>query len=200
MLRLLSALALTLATTIVSAGEYNQVLSIGDQAPVWRNLPGVDGKKHSLADLKDKPIVVVVFTCNSCPVAVDYEDRIIAFAKRHADRVGVVALNVSQAEADSLDKMRERAELKKYPYPYVLDETQQIGRAYGAGGTPEFFVLSPERKIVYMGAMDDNADAAKATTNYLEPAVKAALSSAKPAIEETYAHGCRIRFARQRRQ
>src|SRR5262245_18994990 len=69
------------------AGEFNSVLKAGDEAPAWVELPGVDDKRHSLAELKDKPVVVVVFTCNSCPVAELYEDRIIAFARKHAEKV-----------------------------------------------------------------------------------------------------------------
>src|SRR5689334_520984 len=88
------ATVFTLASLIMlgpawlSAGEYNEVLSIGDAAPEWSNLPGVDDKQHSLADLKEKPVVVVVFTCNTCPIATDYEDRIIKFAQQHTDQVG----------------------------------------------------------------------------------------------------------------
>ena len=81
-------------TSMADAGEFNEVLSIGDKSPVWENLPGTDGKKHSLSDLKDKQIVVIVFTCLSCPTAVDYEERIDALAKQHAgadDKVAVVA-------------------------------------------------------------------------------------------------------------
>lgn len=191
---------IVLATSTAQAGEYNQVLNIGDPAPAWSDLPGTDGKRYALADFKDKKLLVVVFTCNSCPVAVDYEDRIIAFARRHAENVGVVAINVSRADEDSLEEMRKRAELKKFPYPYLADASQSIGRAYGAGSTPEFFVLSPERKVVYMGAMDDNSNAKQAKVNHLEAAVAAALSGKQPDTKETYAHGCRIRYARQRKQ
>jgi peroxiredoxin len=191
---------IVLATSTALAGEYNQVLNIGDPAPAWSDLPGTDGKRYALADFKDKKLLVVVFTCNSCPVAVDYEDRIIAFARRHAENVGVVAINVSRAEEDSLEAMQQRAELKKFPYPYLADASQSIGRAYGAGSTPEFFVLSPDRKVVYMGAMDDSSNAAQAKVNHLEAAVAAALSGKQPETKETYAHGCRIRYARQRKQ
>ncbi len=194
---LATAVAVFLTTTTF-AGEFNKKLNIGDAAPAWKSLKGTDGKEYSLADYKDKKVLVLVFTCNSCPVAVDYEDRIIAFAKKHADDVAVVAINVSRAEEDSLEKMKERAEKKKFPYPYVQDPSQQVGREYGAGGTPEFFVLSPERKIVYMGALDDDGDAKKAKTDYLESATQAALKGTKPKVAETYAHGCRIRYARKR--
>ncbi|MBI3462844.1 MAG: thioredoxin family protein [Planctomycetes bacterium] len=191
------------AAATIRAGEYNQMLNYGDAAPAWSNLPGVDGKQHSLADLKDKQLVVVVFTCNSCPVAVDYQDRIIAFAKKHAgpnDPVAVVAINVNKIEADSLPRMKERAEEKGFPFPYLFDETQKIARDYGATYTPEFFVLNKDRKVVYMGGMDDSSNPATVTTNYLEPAVAAALRGEKPATVETVARGCTIRYERERRK
>jgi len=200
---LLCGVALLANAGVISAGEYNPVLNYGDPAPAWSNLPGVDGKQHSLADIKDKQLVVVVFTCNSCPVAVDYEDRIIAFARKHAgpkDPVAVVAINVNKIEADSLPRMKERAEEKGFPFTYLFDETQKIARDYGATYTPEFFVLNQDRKVVYMGGMDDNSNPVGVTTNYLEPAVEAALRGEKPATVETVARGCTIRYERQRRK
>ncbi len=109
------------------AGKYNATLNIGDAAPTWTDLEGVDGKRHSLADLADKEVVVVVFTCNSCPVATDYEDRIIAFVKKHAgpeSKVALVALCVNKIAEDRLPKMRERAESKGFNFQYLYDETQ----------------------------------------------------------------------------
>lgn len=184
------------------AGEYNPTLSIGDVAPAWSGLPGVDGKNHALADLKDNEVVVVVFTCNSCPAAELYEDRIIALAKKHAGPSGktaVVAINVNTVEEDLLPAMQERAKKKKFPFPYVIDETQKIGKAYGASYTPEFFVLDKERKVVYMGALDDNLDPAIAKTNYVEAGIAAALAGKKPDKQETVARGCRVRYARERK-
>lgn len=190
---------LMLATSVVQAGQYNPDRNIGDAAPAWKNLPGTDGKQHSLDDLKDKKFVVVVFTCNSCPVATDYQDRISEFAKKYAEQVAVVAINVNKVPEDSLPKMKELAEKKKFPFPYLFDETQQIAKDYGALFTPEFFVLSPERKIVYMGGMDDNSNAAAVKTKYLEDAVEALLAEKTPAVQESLAQGCRIRYARERR-
>jgi peroxiredoxin len=197
--RVLMTLLLATLTTGSFAGEHNAKLSIGDAAPAWAKLPGTDGKHHSLDDLKDKKLVVVVFTCNSCPVAVDYEDRIIEFAKKHAADVAVVAINVNRVPEDSLPKMKEKAKEKNLPYPYLFDESQQIAKEYGANGTPEFFVLTQDRKIAYMGAMDDSADLMAKKVDYLEPAVQAVLAGKKPEVAETYAHGCRIRYARKRR-
>ncbi len=199
MTRLSLVLMITFAAAVVSAGEYNTVLNIGDAAPAWTDLPGTDGQKHSLADLKDTPAVIVVFTCNSCPFAREYEDRIMAVAKAHAKDVAVVAINVNRVAEDSLEKMQERTAERGFPYPYLFDETQQIAKAYGATFTPEFFVLGPERKVVYMGGLDDNSDAAAVKKNYIEPAIEAALKGTKAATGETVAIGCRIRYARERK-
>jgi peroxiredoxin len=199
MLRCLLACSLVLLAAWAPAGEFNEVLSVGDPAPAWKDLPGVDDKQHSLSDHAEDKLVVVVFTCNSCPVARDYEDRTLELAKRHAKEVDVVAINCNRGEEDSLDKMRERAGAKKYAHQYLFDESQRIAREFGATRTPEFFVLSPDRKIVYMGAMDDSGDAAKVTVDYVEAAVQAALAGRAPVKAETFANGCRIRFARERR-
>jgi len=198
MIRLFVGLVTALAAASAVAGEFNAALNVGDPAPAWNDLPGADGKRHALADLKDKKVVVVVFTCNSCPVARDYEERIIALAKRRPQEVAVVAINVNRVPEDSLAKMEERARAKEFPYPYVLDETQKIGRDYGASATPDFFVLSPQRKIVYMGAMDDASDPALVKTNFVERAVDSALAGTTPATTETFPRGCGIRYARQR--
>ena len=197
-------IAVVAAAQFAIAGDYNPVLSIGDKAPAWSNLPGIDGKKHSLADLKDKEVVVLCFTCNSCDVATGYEDRIMAFAEKHQQEAAVVAINVSLKPDDDLAAMRERAEQKKFPFAYLFDESQKIGAAYGANYTPEFFLLSPgkpgERRIVYMGALDDSTYADQVKTNYLEPALAAALQGEPPAIKETAPRGCRIKYPRQKQR
>jgi peroxiredoxin len=185
------------------AGEYNPVLSIGDAAPAWTGLPGVDGKDHALADLKGKDAVLVVFTCNSCPYAVDYEDRLIAFSKKHCGpqgKVALVAINVNTVEEDRLPAMKARAAKKSFDFPYLFDESQKIARDYGATFTPEFFVLNQQRKIAYMGSMDDNTDAAKAKTNYVEAAVEAVLAGNSPEVKETVARGCLVRYQRERKK
>jgi peroxiredoxin len=184
----------------LTAGEYNEVMNIGDVAPAWVDLPGVDDKKHSLDKLKDKPFVVVVFLANSCDVARDYEDRINDFAKKYAESVALVAINVNTVPADRLPKMQERAKEKKYVFPYLYDETQKIGKAYGAAFTPQFFLLDKDRKIVYMGGMDDNSDPKLVKQHYLEAAVEAALKDEKPAVTETVCIGCRIRYVSERRK
>ena len=204
MVRLLAAtglLAALLISSAATAGEYNEALDIGDRAPAWKDLPGVDGKKHSLADL-DAELVVVVFTCNSCPIATDYEDRILAIAKKYAyegGKVALAAINVNRIAEDSLPKMKERAEQKGFPFPYLFDESQQIAKTYGAAFTPEFFLLDKDRRVVYMGGMDDNSNPTLVKTRFLELAIEAALAGEKPEVKETVAIGCRIRYVRERK-
>lgn len=183
------------------AADDEKPFKIGDPAPVWTNLPGIDGKKHSLADLKDKDVVVVVFTCNSCVIAEDYEARIFAFHKKHCGpdkKVALVAINVNVIPEDRLPKMKERAEAKGFTFPYLFDETQKIGREFDANVTPEFFVFGKDRKLVYKGAMDDRNSEKLAKINYLEPAVAAALKGERPAVNETLGRGCKIRYLRKK--
>ncbi len=184
-----------------SAGEYNPILSVGDAAPVWKDLPGVDDRRHGLADLEKHDAVVLVFTCNSCPYAVEYEERLIALTKEFTPQnVAVVAVNVNRVAEDRLDAMRARASEQGFNFAYLFDESQRIARDYGATYTPEFFVLDRQRKIAYMGAMDDSPDASKVTKRYVASVLSAVLEGKKPPYQETVAIGCRIRMERERRK
>lgn len=177
-------------------GKFNKKIKIGDPAPAFKALPGVDGKMHSLEDYKDKDTLVVVITCNHCPVAVAYEGRLIDFTKKHVQakdsKVGLVAINVNNMEADKLPKMIERAKENGFNFPYLYDESQQIARALGASVTPEVFVFDKNRKLVYTGAVDDSQKAAK--VNYLEDAVQAVSMGSLPAVQETRARGCGVKY------
>lgn len=199
LLRTLACAVLVLATA-ANAGEFNEKLSIGDAAPAWKDLPGTDDKPHALADLPADKLVAVVFTCNSCPVAAGYEDRLIDFAQRRAGEVAVVAINVNKIPEDSLEMMKERASDRKFPFTYLFDASQQIAKDYGAGTTPEVLLLDRDRKVVYMGAIDDSSDADKVTARYLDMAVDAVLAGQKPETAETSPQGCRIRFENARRR
>ncbi|HVK11371.1 MAG TPA: thioredoxin family protein [Gemmataceae bacterium] len=191
-------LLFTLVLTSISvAGEFNKTLSVGDAAPAWKDLPGTDGKKHALADLKSD-VVVVVFTCNSCATAQEYEDRLVAFANAQPGAVTLVAINVNTIAEDRLDAMKKKADAKKFPFTYLYDESQKTARDYGAVYTPEFFVLNRARKVAYMGAMDDRTKAADVKVKYLEEAVAAVLKGQAPPTTETRARGCLIRYKRPR--
>lgn len=194
-----SVLSFVLFTpSLLVAGEFNKLLKLGDTAPAWKELPGTDGKKHALADHSGKDLVVVVFTCNSCACSEEYEDRIIAFAKKYQDKVALVAINVNTIPDDRLDAMKKRAEKKKFPFEYLYDESQKLAKDYGATYTPEFFVLNKERRIAYMGAFDDKTNLPDVKDKYLEPAIEALLKDEKPAKAETAARGCMIRWKRTR--
>ncbi len=188
------------AAPYTSAGAENPKLRIGDTAPGWKDLPGTDDKSHSLEELKDKQVVIVCFTCNSCPYSVDYEDRMIELQKKYADNshgVVLVAINANKKPAEKLDKMKDRAKEKEFPFAYLIDETQEIADSYGASFTPEFFVLNKDRKIVYMGAMDDKTDLKLVSVRYVELAIEAALKGDVPATTEVPARGCAIPFKRK---
>jgi len=201
MTRVLGLILMGVLASPLAAGEFNKNLKIGDPAPTWKDLPGTDGKMHSLDDFKGKDVVVVVFTCNSCPIAEDYEDRIVALGKKHAaadSKVAVVAVNVNTIPDDRLDKMKARATKKKFVFPYLYDESQKIAKDFGATYTPEFFVIDANRKIAYMGAMDDKTNEKEAKVNFLETAVEAVLTGTKLEKTETLARGCMIRFKKDR--
>lgn len=185
-----------------TASAQNPKIKIGDSAPDWKDLKGTDDRTISLADFSGKSVVVICFTCNSCPYSVDYEDRIIAFHKKYADHkdgVAVIAINANRKPSETLEKMKERASSKSFPFPYVIDESQQVADSYGASFTPEFFVLNRERKVVYMGAMDDKTNADQVQHRYLELAVDAALKGEVPEMKEVPARGCAIPYRRNRK-
>jgi peroxiredoxin len=191
---------LLVSASVTCAGEYNPVLSIDDSAPTWKDLPGVDGQKHSSADLAKSKAIVLVFTCNSCPYAIDYEKRIIALTKQFASQgVAVVAVNVNKIPEDSLDEMTARATSQGFNFAYLYDNSQQIARDYGATYTPEFFVLDQQRKIAYMGALDDSPAVDKVQEQFVVNALTALLAGERPKVTETVAIGCRIRLERKRR-
>ena len=196
----LAALLTAFSIRTATAGEYNEVLSIGDEGPAWKDLPGTDGKTHSLSDLKDKAVVVVVFTCASCLYARDYEQRIGDLAAKYGKSAAVVPVCVNQVKQDRLEALTERVKNKKLGFDYLYDESQKIAKDYGAIFTPEFYVLDRDRRLVYMGAMDDATDPEKVKEQYVEKAIDAALAGEKPKLTETLARGCRVRYARERRK
>ncbi len=198
---MLTLVAFTCSHARIDAGEFNTTVNIGDTAPDWNELPGTDDKMHSLDDLKDKKVVVVAFTCSSCPYAVDAEDRLIALQQKFsAENVAVVAINVNKVKEDLMPAMKQRATEKKFNFPYLFDESQQIAKEFGAKYTPEFFVLDKNRRIVYMGSLDDSPDGKNVTAPHVNRAIEAALAGEKPAVSETVPIGCRIRFERNLRK
>jgi len=137
----------------------------------------------------------MVFTCNHCPVAVAYEDRLVALQEAYKDKgVQVIAVNVNNLPADKLDKMKVRAEEKEFNFPYLYDATQKMGLDYGAQVTPHAFVLDRKRRIAYVGAIDDNNNSKNVEAKYLADALNVLLAGKQPDPAETKARGCGVKY------
>ncbi len=176
------------------AGKFNRIISVGDNAPAWRDLPGTDDKRHALDDLKSAKLTVLIFSCNHCPVMQSYEPMLIAMQQAYAARgVKFVAISCSRFKSDLMPAMKERAKASGLNFPYLHDESQAIGRAYGAGVTPTIFVITPQRKIAYMGAVDNGqGKPAQADKHYLRDALDALLDGREPETTESKPIGCGI--------
>jgi peroxiredoxin len=181
------------------ADHFNKKVKVGDKAPTFAGIPAFapNGEETSLtlSDLKDE-IVVLVFLGNHCPAVQAADDRIIDFANDYKDKpVRLVAVSVNDLDSDRLPGIKDHMKEKKINYVYGYDESQAIGRAYGATNTPHFFVLDKERKIRYIGSMDDNVmNESKVTKHYLRDAVDALLAGKTPQVEETRPQGCGVKY------
>jgi peroxiredoxin len=176
-------------------------LAIGQSAPDF-DLPGVDGKRYSLANFKAAKVLVVAFWCNHCPYVIGSEDRMAKFVADYAPKgVAVVAINANETENhpnDGFPQMIERARQKAFKFPYLRDESQAVAMKYGALRTPHFYVFDAERKLRYTGRMDDNPrNPGKETTHELRDAVDAVLVGKKPAVEMTNPIGCNVKWKGQ---
>ncbi|MHB8901494.1 MAG: thioredoxin family protein [Thermoguttaceae bacterium] len=171
---------------------------IGEKAPDWSGIVGVDDAPHSLADYGKAKAVVVVFTCNHCPVAKAYEDRLVALQADYKDKgVQVIAVNVNNMAADTLEPMKERAKQKKFNFPYLYDASQKIGLDYGATKTPEVYVLDGQRRLVYHGAIDDSQEPGGVKVQHLRQALDAVLAGKEPPKAEVSAFGCGIKYEKK---
>ena len=161
-------------------------------------LPDTGGETHSLAaDPGDAPATVVFWTCNHCPYALAWHDRLVDVATDYADRgVRFLAVNSNDSErypADGPDAMRERVEREAWPFPYLWDESQEAARAWGARTTPHLFVLDPERRIVYEGAPDADHRDPSLRAEWLRTALDAVLEGDEPPAD-TEPVGCSIKW------
>lgn len=191
-------MALMLLAMIVaplSAAKFNKVIDIGQPAPAWIDLLGVDDKRHRLDELREAKLVVVVFACNHCPVVKAYERRLIRFVDDYRDKgVELVAISVSRQPSNQIDKMKTRASDSGFNFAYLIDPTQKIAKAYGATVTPHVFVLDQKRRVAYMGKIDDHLEETKITERFLQLAVDALLSGQTPEVAETRQLGCEIDY------
>ncbi|HRD07223.1 MAG: thioredoxin family protein [Saprospiraceae bacterium] len=191
-LSLLTGLLITIFTMNAPAA-----LKPGDVAADFK-LKNVDGKMVSLSDFKNVKGYIVVFTCNHCPYAKAYEDRLIAINDKYSKQgYPVIAINPNDPSAepeDSFDEMKVRAKQKGFKFPYLMDEGQKIYPQYGATKTPHVFLLDSKRVVKYIGSIDDSpTDASAVKAKYLEDAI-AALQAGKDIIPNvTKALGCSIK-------
>jgi peroxiredoxin len=173
-------------------------MNIGDKLIPF-DLEGVDGLTHSSADYTDHKALAVIFSCNHCPYARAWEERLVQIQADYAAHgVQLVAVSANDAEKypqDSLPAMKARAAEKGFNFPYLYDETQALARAYDAGRTPEVFLFDDQRKLRYHGAIDDNYDDPTAVQQpYLRDALDSILAGREPAISETPPVGCTIKW------
>jgi len=159
----------------------------------------VDGKKLAISDVAGEHGTLVIFSCNACPWAQAWEERIVAIGNTYPEKgVGVIVINPNDPErvaADGYSEMQERAGAKAYGFPYVVDETSDVARAFGATRTPEVFLYDAEGHLVYHGAIDDDAkQPEKVESHYLREALDALIAGDEIPLAETKAMGCSIKF------
>lgn len=196
-IKLLTTMMVVLVTAFTAVA---QGYKIGDVAEDF-SLKNIDGKMVSLSDYKDAKGFIVTFTCNTCPYAVKYEDRIIALDKKYKPKgypvIAIMPNNVAIKPGDNLEAMKERAESKGFTFPYLIDEKQEVFPKYGATKTPHVFVLEKTKQgniVKYIGAIDNNyKDASAVTKKYVEDAVDALLNNKEVPEKETKAIGCTIK-------
>ena len=197
----------------VQATEGVPTLPLGATAPDF-NLPGVDGRNWTLKDFADAKILVVVFTCNHCPTAQDYQERIKKIVTDYKSKgVAVVAINPNDANAlrfdeiawsdlsDTFPEMKIRAQDRHFNFPYLYDgDTETVAKAYGPVATPHVFVFDAARKLRYEGAIDDSQRLDHVTRHYLQDALDALLAGRTPAVTQTKLIGCSIKWASKESQ
>ncbi len=200
------------AAGISAAAEEIKTLGIGATAPDFV-LPGVDGKKHKLSDYKKAKALVIVFTCNHCPTAQAYEERIKALAAEYKDKgVTFVAISPNDPQAvrldelgytdlgDSLADMKIRAKDKGFNFPYLYDgDKQEVSKAYGPMTTPHVFIFDSERKLRYAGRVDNNEKHPdQVTSPDARNAIEALLAGRPVPVETTRTFGCSIKWSDKR--
>jgi peroxiredoxin len=190
------------------AAENHPILPLGSPAPDFA-LPGTDGNIHRLSDYKSSPILVVVFTCNHCPIAQMYEQRIQSLAADYKDRgVALVAIQPNDPKAlrideldssdvsDTLDEMKIRVRYKHLTYTYLYDgDTQQVARAYGPQATPHVFIFDQTRHLRYEGRIDDSYRIELVKVHDARNAIDALLAHQEVPVKHTGAMGCSTKWS-----
>jgi peroxiredoxin len=204
--------ALLLITSLSwSAPEEIKTLEIGDKAPDF-NLPGIDGRQYTLRDFSEADILVIVFTCNHCPTAQAYEERIKKLAADYRNKgVALVAISPNDPKAvrldelgysdlsDSFEEMKIRAKDMKYNFPYLYDgENQKVSLAYGPKSTPHVFIFDKQRVLRYVGRIDDSEKPQRVKTRNARRAIDALLAGRNVTVTKTPTIGCSIKWSSKR--
>ena len=192
-----------LATYSTVSAQDSQGYGIGDTAKDF-NLKTTDGTMVSLNNLEGAKGAIVIFSCNTCPYVVAYEDRMIDLHNKYAPQgYPVIAINSNDPKVspgDSFEKMQERAKEKGFTFPYAYDQTQEVIKAYGGTRTPHVYLLQKEGsdfKVKYIGAIDNNyQDASAVTERYVEDAIGAVMKGQPVANQTTKAIGCTIKWTK----
>jgi hypothetical protein len=193
------------ALLVLGAAADGGALTLGERAPLAdAKMKNVDGREIAIADVVGPRGVLVLFTCNACPWVRAWEERIVALGNTYRTReIGIIAVNANDpgvVAADGFDEMRARARERGFEFPYVVDATSDVARAFGATRTPEAFLFDATGVLVYHGAIDDNAeDAGKVEAHYLRDALDAVAGGRPVAVKETKALGCTIKFRKLRK-
>ena len=196
-----SILILSCVAVLVAGKMISPNYGVGDTVADFK-LKNVDGKMIALSDYKNSKGVIVIFDCNTCPFSKKYNDRIIALNQKYASKgYPVVTINSNDpdvSDGDSFEEMVDLAKRKNYDFPYLVDATQDVARAFGATNTPHVFILQrngKDFKVAYIGAIDNNArDGSQADKKYVEEAVDALLMGKDVPTNKTKAIGCGIKW------
>ena len=201
-------LAFTFLEAAAFADDVPPTLKLGSAAPDF-TLPGVDGRDWSLRDFSDSKLLLVIFTCNHCPTAQYYEERIKTLVRDYRERgVGVVAIMPNDPKSvrldelawadmnDSFEEMKVRARDANFNFPYLYEGDEKgISRAYGPAVTPHAFIFDEQRKLRFVGAIDNSERVAGVTKHYVRDALDALLASREPAVAQTKVVGCSVKWS-----
>ena len=184
----------------ICSSLFSKELDLGSKIPMLdHRLLDISGKYLSLNEARDENGLLVIFSCNTCPWVIRWEDRYVSIAEKYVPKgVGVIAVNSNESNfksVDNLDEMRKHAKENSYNFPYVQDFGSRLAREFGATRTPHIFLFNDKNTLVYRGAIDDNPKDAKGVDEpFLANAIEAMLGGNPIRVASTKALGCGIKF------
>ena len=191
---------ITLVTLLISFNLQAKEIDLGSKLPSEDiKMLDVSGKKISLGDAKGENGLLVIFSCNTCPWVIKWEDRYVELTKAYKPKgIGVIAINSNEItfqSSDSMEKMKEHAKDNNYNFYYAMDEGSRLAREFGASKTPHVYLFDKNDELVYRGVIDDNANKArKVKKPYVANAIDAMLNGNDIKYASTKALGCGIKF------